>query len=167
MKNKKAFLLAEETIKIILAVICIVFLVYLLFSLYNSGRESKEKVFAEESLNKIINSITIKSSELYVFNPEDSIISSWGENLRPASCESVGWRNCLCICKKSFNVKILPFFSYTPDDFAKDCSKWACMQTAEKIEIIPSNSDFGIKISNPPVKIQIEYSETQIKLLRK
>ena len=45
LKNKKGFLLAEETLKIILAVIAIGFLAYLLFSIYKSGSDSKNLEF--------------------------------------------------------------------------------------------------------------------------
>ena len=49
-KNKRGFLLAEETLKIIIAVICIVFLVYILVAVYNSHSADKKIEQAKEVL---------------------------------------------------------------------------------------------------------------------
>ena len=56
-KNKKGFLLAEETLKIILALICIVFLVYFLVYLYFSNVDSKKLEQAKSSLDYLFKEI--------------------------------------------------------------------------------------------------------------
>ena len=53
-QDKKGFFLAEETLKIVIAVIVIIFLIYFLASLYFSGKDSEELKFAEDSLNYFI-----------------------------------------------------------------------------------------------------------------
>jgi len=55
--NKRGFLLGEETLKIIIAIIAISFLVYLLFSLYSANRTSKDLELAKSSLNHLIEEI--------------------------------------------------------------------------------------------------------------
>lgn len=67
---KRGMLLAEEVLKIILAVIAIGVLIYLLTSLYNSGGDSKEMQFAEASLNKIVDKIELGEEQVTVYNPE-------------------------------------------------------------------------------------------------
>lgn len=49
IKNKKGFLLANETLKIIIAVICIGFLIYFLAMLYLSKSGTQDKMDAENN----------------------------------------------------------------------------------------------------------------------
>ena len=85
IKNKKGLLLAEETLKIIIAVIAIGFLGYLLVSLYFSAKTSKELEQAESSLNFLLSETQSGSVTIDIYNPKNWwLISSSGE---------------LCICK--------------------------------------------------------------------
>jgi hypothetical protein len=111
MKNKKGDLLPEETLKIVIAVICIGFLVFLLVSLYFSATGQDNKKKAEESMILISREITrVNSGEsfneqgIFVPNPNDWFILSFiGEETKPNMCAG---NNCLCICE---NVAINPF----------------------------------------------------------
>lgn len=89
MKDKKGFLLAEETLKIILAVISIGVLVYLLTALYTPGQTSQELEFAEASLDRLVSEINVENEEVTIYNPEGWWILS----------EKV--RGELCICEES------------------------------------------------------------------
>ena len=99
--NKKGFLLAEETLKVILAVIAIGFLVFLLFSLYKAGKDSKDFELAKESLNFLEQEINAEKTSVDIYNPKGWFIVSWikgqGNNLK--FCENLGLTNCLCIVK--------------------------------------------------------------------
>jgi len=53
MKNKKAELLAPETLKIIISIICILILVYLLFSIYSASSKKQELAHAKNLINTI------------------------------------------------------------------------------------------------------------------
>lgn len=107
--NKKGFLLAEETLKIILALISISFLVYFLTALYFVNQDSKELEQAEASLEFLIKEINSGRTEVEIYNPAPSIntlgifrgwkITSWSSNEMPNQCSSFGWDNCVCICK--------------------------------------------------------------------
>jgi len=157
IQNKKGFLLAEETLKIIIAMICIAFLVFLLVSLYNSNKDGKEKEFARSSLDLIIKNINDKSTSVEIFNPDKAFILSWpSEGKIPKVCENIGWESCLCICKTKFYQK------NTVDNFADSCSNWVCSQTKERVVIEPAD---GIKIKNSPVILKIDYS-SGIKIFR-
>ena len=70
-KNRKGFLLAEETLKIILAVISIGFLVYFLSALYFANQNSEELEQAEASLEFLINEINSGSDKVEIY--KDSI----------------------------------------------------------------------------------------------
>jgi len=98
--NKKGFLLGEETLKIIIAVICIGFLVYLLFSLYYAHARNKELEQAKASLEYLIKEINAERTEVRIYNPEGWDISSFKKPERiPNQCLSKGWESCICICQ--------------------------------------------------------------------
>jgi len=96
--NKNAFLLAEETLKIIVAVICIGFLAFFVASLYFNSVNDQNRVKATASLERIKTVIENTQSTQEVVS--DIIPSGWniisfvGEK-KPNSCGGV---NCLCIC---------------------------------------------------------------------
>lgn len=101
--NKKGFLLAEETLKIILAVIAIGFLAYLLYSIYQSSQNSKDLELAEESLNFLISEIDSGKATVELFNPNGWSVVSWPYNGdMPFTCSNLDWKSCVCICKNPF-----------------------------------------------------------------
>jgi len=154
--DKKGFLLAEETLKIILAVIAIGFLAFLLFSLYNTNKTAKDLELAEESLDFLVQEIGGQREEVDIYNPKGWIISSWPniytkgillwkttEEGKPMSCSNLGWDSCICICKKAI-----------PD---KCDSTGICLENPQTFEI-----DSPIKIKNPPVTLQVDYDNKKI-----
>ena len=64
--NKRGFLLGEETLKIVLAVIAIGFLVFFLVSLYSSYTRNKDLELAEASLGYLIEGINSGSEEVEI-----------------------------------------------------------------------------------------------------
>ncbi len=109
IKDKKGFLLAEETLKIIIAVICIMFLVYVLAALYNSNssekklNQAKEVLFGTEEgsrgIDRIVMSLQEGDSEIKdVLNPSGWYLYSFLGQEKPNSCLN---QRCLCICKKT------------------------------------------------------------------
>lgn len=162
-KNKRGFLLAEETVKIVIALICIVFLAYLLFSIYNANVEKKEMEFARASLKSIIENMNAKSPEVEIFNPVSPsyekafYLVSWSSinGPVPTLCENIGWNNCLCICKnKIWRINA------DESSLREDCSDWACEQT--DIRVITNLDSLGIKIENPPITLELDSKENTI-----
>lgn len=100
-KDKKGFLLAEETLKILVALICIVFLVYILVSVYNANTSDKKLKDARDVLSRIDNiTSSIKEGDTQsqdIANPSGWHLYSFVEQDRPDSCLNT---NCLCICEK-------------------------------------------------------------------
>ena len=106
MKNKRGFLLGEETVKIIIAVICLVALVYFLVSLYIANQD-KDLQLAKASLEKLINDANAGRVETEIYNPKGSLLNSpqgWGivsfssSEQKPEFCINKGWNKCMCIC---------------------------------------------------------------------
>jgi len=153
MKNKSGFLLAEETLKIVIALISITFLVYFLTSLYFTNKESKDLELAKASLNHLVDEINQNSQEVEIYNPKGWFIGTWPHDTlkeswfgliktnkkgKPLSCENLGWTYCICICEEN----------------DKDaCDENGICLNNEKILSIPKGS---IKIDDPPLKLQIK-----------
>lgn len=103
-RNKKGFLLAEETLKIILAVISIGVLVYLLTALYNPSQKSQELQFAEASLEHLISEIDEGSQNVMIYNPEGWWILSEEARGELCICSGKTYRECAeeeGVCKDS------------------------------------------------------------------
>ena len=162
--DKKGFLLAEETLKIILAVIAIGFLAFLLFSLYNTNKTAKDLELAEESLDFLVQEIGGQREEVNIYNPKGWIISSWPniytkgillwkttEEGKPMSCSNLGWDNCICICKDNI----------ARSSELNECNiAGTCLENPQTFEI-----DSPIKIKDPlPITLLIDYDNDNKKI---
>jgi len=106
--KKRGFLLASQTVKIVIAVICIVFLVFFLTQLYFSkvteekGRQAASTLLdSTNSISKWIDQIkageTLKKNKFELKNPKGWYVFSFtGAEKKPNSCVN---KNCLCICE--------------------------------------------------------------------
>lgn len=96
--DKRGILLAEEVVKMIIAIIGIGLLAFLLFSLYNLNKTSNELELAESSLEHLVQELSAERDEIEIFNPKGWWIvmdeSSGEENLciceNPGECEKAG-----------------------------------------------------------------------------
>jgi hypothetical protein len=105
--DKKGFLLADETLKIIIGVICIALLVYLLVSIYNNKAGGEKKLLAKGVLDRTAEIISAlgdgKTSTQDLVNPEGWYFMSFvGNQAKPNSCLS---KNCVCICDDAWDYK--------------------------------------------------------------
>jgi len=158
-KNRRGFLLAEETLKVILAVIAIGFLVYLLFSLYKAGKDSKDLELAKESLSFLQQEMNAEKTSIDIYNPEGWNIGMWphpvlvsgslgigaeAEMQYPNSCSNLGWESCVCICE---------------DNNEESCDEnGACFNNEKKFNINGGN----IEINNPPIILKVDYQNKMI-----
>lgn len=157
-KNRKGFLLGEETLKIVIAVICIVFLIYLLVAVYfNVTGEQKVKE-ADASMKSLLvpeierinDGGAYNSQGILIPNPSDwSIFSFVGEEKKPNSCMG---ENCICICENAF-----------PDLFdwqIKRCDKKGVCNSIvnlakfEKIKIGKTGVQISIQKINEQIQVQ-------------
>ena len=172
MKNKRGFLLGEETLKIVIAVICIVFLVYFLMSLYLTNKTGKNLELAKASLTHLINETDNKNTQVEIYNPEGWSICSFPQTIKrklitspeeviPKQCSNLGWDNCLCICKTKLY-----------SDIDKQCDKNGfCLENDFSVE--------GEKLSRwqetigsitippkPPLILTIDYENKKISKIK-
>ncbi len=101
--DKKGFLLAEETLKLILGVIAIGFLVFLLTSVYFNVKSNEDLEFAEASLDRIISASNAGEQEIEIYNPEGWWILSNEAKGEICICEEKNYNSCQeeGICKAS------------------------------------------------------------------
>jgi len=107
--QKRGLLLAEETLKIVIAVICIAFLVFFLTQLYFAKINAQKQRQAESHIgiiNEKIDSYDPEFPDLnqYRFpNPIGWYIFAYteGAEKRPNSCLG---RACMCICENVWDV---------------------------------------------------------------
>jgi len=114
MVNHRGFLLGENVLKIVVAVICICFLIYFLVSLYFGKINGENRKQAEATLGRISEIIknTQTSVEEYAPpNPKGWYLFSFVEGKKPNSCTE---KSCLCICDD-----VIDFF----DRQIKECDK--------------------------------------------
>jgi hypothetical protein len=150
-KNRKGFLLAEETLKILIAVIALMFLVYFLVSIYfakvngDKLRQAESLLTdSDESFEIIIKNINEgQVMKRDVIEPKGWFIFSFTEDdLKPNLC---GGQNCVCICDDVL------WEGLNKDRQQKECSeKGICLSeeslgSFEEIEIEGSKN---IKIIN-------------------
>ena len=152
--NKKGFLLGEEGLKLIIAVIVLVFLIYFLVSLYMAQSVNKEKEEAKASLKKIIEAIRSQNdnSNIFLFNPKDWLLVSFvkGE-IEPVQCFK---ENCICVCP------ITHKYFFIKNKFSVSCNrKGVC----EKVSGIRKFNSIKIKESkNGITKIKIEKKNKEV-----
>ena len=172
-KNKRGFLLAEETLKIILAVIGIGFLVYLLGALYfNNVQENNIKHArdvlkdADENLEDTIRivergngSMENGSAEIFTFNNPAgwsmfSFIPEIDKNI-PNPCAN---KNCVCVC----NSRLIKEDNILSKGQARECGEeGSCLVVPDlnKFEEIKIHSGVNeIKVSENKSGIFIEAS---------
>ena len=141
-KNRRGFLLAEETLKIVIAVISISFLIFFLTSLYFSKINEQKKQHAEATLKRIIEIVENAQSNIEELNdpsPSGWYLFSFVKNIKkPNSCAS---KNCLCICDK-----VIDFFS----EQIKECDSGGVCKIVENL------GDFEkIEIKKTPFALEI------------
>ena len=161
-RNRRGELLTEETLKIVIAVICIIFLVILVTSIYFALSGSQDAKYAEASKTLISNEITrvnnggIPSpSGLLVPNPSGwSIFSFVSNDPKPNLCTG---ENCLCICER-LAIGIVNVDSR----IAQKCDdKGTCI-------VIPTLEKFGeIKIENAGTFISVQKINNAITIAKK
>ena len=148
--NRQGFFLAEETLKIVIAVICVGVLVYLLASVYFNNQNEKDLGLAKASLENLVEQINVRSSETQIYNPGGwSILSFPYENGKPLSCSNVEWSSCICICKGSWFGSNLD----NCDDMG------TCLENSQGFMIANS-----IEIKNPPITLNIDKENKKITL---
>ena len=132
--NKRGFLLAEETLKIILAVIAIFFLIYFLFALYFSSVHAAKLKQAEEVLKIPPETIGMAidrvrttgiSEPKPVPAPTGWYVFGFVSGIKPNSCAG---KNCLCICENVWKLNPVKFWKGEDERQVQECGdKGTCL----------------------------------------
>jgi hypothetical protein len=160
-KNKRGLLLAEETLKIILALIGITFLVFLLYTLYMSGDESQDLILAKGSIDNLKLQIDSEIDLIEIVGPINWYLHVWpheyiGPLFRipsreilygaPISCNNMDWESCICLCN---------------GESPESCDKEGiCFENKQKFIL---GAKDVIKIKPVPLSFEIDYENKQIK----
>ncbi len=150
MKNKRGFLLAEETLKIVLAVIAIVFLIYFLTQLYFSRQDAEKLKQAAALLEnssagimaKINNLNIVNPVDVHLFNPKSWYLIGFTGTRKPNQCAG---QNCLCICEGTSTFSAYRLWQSEDERQSNKCGeKGVCsvlgnFQTFNKVEIQGDN----------------------------
>ncbi len=100
--NRKAFLLGEFTLKVIIAVLCILVLVALMVGIYGAFSKKAKLAQAEFAVEEVVKRIrTFSTNSLAVdtytlTNPKEWVLVYYSAG-EPLSCEG---SPCLCICEE-------------------------------------------------------------------
>ncbi|PIN94509.1 hypothetical protein COU53_03325 [Candidatus Pacearchaeota archaeon CG10_big_fil_rev_8_21_14_0_10_30_48] len=163
--DKKGFLLAETTIKVVIAIICIGFLVFLGYKLYSLTAATEDLDQAEANMDKIMGIIESLekqgsgSADYVLLSPSGWILIGWPNDLFasyigggtggggysysdygnkiPNVCSENGWSKCICLCK------------YDASDVLKKCDEQGvCRELNFKsiVNVEGSDKSEGIKV---------------------
>ena len=138
--DKRALLLAEETLKMIIALIAITFLIYFLTALYFNSVNSQKFVHAQASLERIsdvIRNVDI-INEIVDVTPPGWHLFGFVDEEKPNLCSG---KSCLCICDNVF---------LGLGDQAEKCSEDGVCEIVENLK------DFeDIEITRPSISIDV------------
>lgn len=169
MISRRGFLLAEETVKIILALIVVSFLVYLLSSLYFANKREADLEFADASLKKIIESIDGGLSEVEIYNPGGWYLLGWPyQNVAPKSCSNLGWENCLCICRNQGKGISVPGIHtvVTPSNLAESCDELGVCKSIDQKIFINKLKGEPLQLKPIPTKLEIKYTDVSVEIAK-
>lgn len=152
MKNKKAFMLGEYTLKIIIAVLCLLLLFYLLFSLYSNSKDERRKQLAEASLEDVEEKMVLARESgnvqsIALLNPEASPLGYWNDGEQGPESPKECNKNCLCLCTGTWSRTAIL------GERVVICNVPICKNFDEKLFIE------GDSILEIPRDIEVEYKE--------
>jgi hypothetical protein len=156
--NSRGFLLGEETVKIILAIICIVALVAFIIYAYGTYAQNQDSQNAKASLTHLVNDAEKGNTQEIIYNPSGWLLSSFQSSFLPKACTSNKWTNCLCLCIKPSGSIHQPQNACDTQGFCMQ-SNFSVSGTASFIITWQTNS---IEISNPPVILSINQQNKTI-----
>ncbi len=150
MEKKGFSFLGNETIGIIVAVLCILVLVALGAKLYFTATSNSNLEKAQNNLDKIkLGMEEAKKSgfaSVFVLQPTDWVITSFPYQYYAYKPEKCKLDYCVCICEKSCS---------------ESDKNYLCIDEKEPINTEDATSEEGVSIiiKNPPVLLKINYNK--------
>lgn len=151
LKNKRAQqLLTEETLKIVIAVICIGFLAILVFFIWNAQKNSGEFGQAKASSEHLILEMSKckpemkETKQVEIFSPNKWSIMSFPTTISqakfPELCLTGGLKKCICFCKITGCL-------------IQKSSEISCI--GSEFSVLGDVQTGSIEIANPPIILKI------------
>ena len=164
MKSKKGILLADETLKMVIAFICIVFLIYFLVALYFSRADvismdqaRRTLIDSPESIQKTIDAMkNVEARGFVLDNPAGWNLFSFTGDAKPNLCAG---KNCLCICDKRYAATSV-FLSQASKCDERSKGVCAPMENLEK-------QDISIPIETGITEISIQKVNNVVSITKK
>jgi hypothetical protein len=157
--NRRGFLLAEETLKIILAVIAILFLIYFLFMLYFSSVHAAKLKQAESILKSSSESIGVAIERVrttgiaepkQIPDPNGWYVFGFVSGIKPNACAG---KNCLCICENVWKFNPVKFWKGEDERQAQECSDGVTCLVVEDLK-----NSLEKEITTNTIKLDISFS---------
>jgi type II secretory pathway pseudopilin PulG len=165
MKRKKGFLLGEETLKLVVALLCIVFLIGFLAALYFSFSNTEKEKQAQATLERLKEAINQNAQEFTVYNPKDWLLIGWpvqGEEAFPRVCSQNEWKYCICIFDAIYR---------SAENYAEESK--ICVETQKRVltseprlRKLFTPSEYAVWLRDPPIDLQIMHGN-EITITRK
>ena len=160
MKNKKGFLLTEETLKIVIAVIGLTILIYFLVTLFysNIGQEKQRQAASTiEGISDVISVLDLGQREVYLLQPKGwTMFSFVGEIKKPNSCFG---EDCICICDE---VNVDTLFGLIESRQLKECSKNGACTVVDNLESFESFEIKSYQEGTTNINISKEEGKTRV-----
>lgn len=136
-KNRRGFLLTEETLKIVIAVIGLGILVYFLVAIFYSNVQSKKEMDAARSIERVSETLEFLNST-YAKNVTGVQPQGWsffsfvlGET-KPSSCLG---KDCVCVCDEVYYDGVDIFgIEFSKDRQIKECNEHGSCLVVENVE---------------------------------
>lgn len=157
--KRKGMLLASETLKMVIALICLVFLVYLLTSIYYATSNAPNKEKATETVRRIsevgerLRASLVLEEEVNDLTPAGWMVFGFvGNENKPNSCAG---EDCLCICEE------IGFIGKITSTQEEDCDEDGACQIIKNL--VDFNS-FEIKDPKSPTNILISRKDKWLEM---
>ena len=184
MKSKKAFLLGEHTINIIVGILAIVILVLVgmgIFGIFSVDNKAQQAQSNLGNIMAVISRLEKKDSggseTKTIASPQDWILVGWPNdgsyyppvqgpsapapttysNKLPKQCSNNNWNKCLCFCSSSSGY------------FFDDCnSQGICQDVSNYGEVSVGGSSYVIKIDKPKtIEITLDKQNNKLSIIEK
>jgi len=149
--NKRGNMLAEYTLKVIIAAMSLLLLIYLLFALYSSFTQKQNFDRAEATLDgldeKMIDARNLNEKQSHVLlEPNGWVLLSYTSGKKPDECQD----NCICLCEAKGTGSWKRAYIWAQDQIEKCNLRGVCKDYSEDL------SDFEIELDETDVEVEFK-----------
>ena len=162
MKKSKKAMVAQEVLRIVIAVACIFLLVYMAVKLYEIFTLKGDLEKARAELANIGGKIDVvmkeadsntngtASTEYLLLSPQNWMLTGWPYQSSSSAvnvqyCISQGWKKCLCMCDVGV-IRVATIYKATPSNVAESCdANKVCIEVkADSLKVNPTRYLWGL-----------------------